>query len=176
LTAAVGHSQPGKIVNTFRHLQLLSASGMALSHGLNDAQKTMGIITLALFADHAILAPQVPAWVKLSCAVVMGLGTFAGGKRIISTLGTKIVRLTAVDGFSAQTAGAGVLQLAAYWGLPVSTTHVVTTCIMGVGASRKVKAVRWGVTRNIVYAWILTLPISGALGAGAAALTRALTH
>jgi inorganic phosphate transporter, PiT family len=166
--------QPGKVATRFRRLQLISASGMALSHGLNDAQKTMGIITLALFAHHTIGAPTVPSWVKLACAIVMGLGTFAGGKRIIKTLGNKIVNLTPVDGFSAQTAGAGVLQLAAYFGLPVSTTHVVTATIMGVGSTRGAKAVRWGVTRNIVYAWILTLPISGALGALFAALTMQL--
>jgi PiT family inorganic phosphate transporter len=167
--------QPGKVATRFRRLQIISASGMALSHGLNDAQKTMGIITLALLADHAIATPDVPNWVKLTCAIVMGLGTFAGGKRIIKTLGSKIAKLTPVDGFSAQTAGAVVLQLAAHLGLPVSTTHVVTATIMGVGATRSVKAVRWGVTRNILYAWVLTLPISGALGALFAALLR-LTH
>jgi PiT family inorganic phosphate transporter len=168
----VGHGQPGKVTHRFRNLQLISASGMALSHGLNDAQKTMGIITLALFAERAIPAPDVPGWVKLACAIVMGLGTFAGGKRIISTLGTKIFHLTAVDGFSSQTAGAVVLQGAAYLGLPVSTTHVVTASIMGVCSAHKVKAVRWGVTRSIVVAWVLTLPASGALGAGAALLTE----
>jgi PiT family inorganic phosphate transporter len=162
--------QPGKVATRFRRLQIISASGMALSHGLNDAQKTMGIITLALFADHAIATPDVPNWVKLACAIIMGLGTFAGGKRIIKTLGSKIAKLSPVDGFSAQTAGAGVLQVAAHFGLPVSTTHVVTATIMGVGATRSVKAVRWGVTRNILYAWVLTLPISGALGALLAAL------
>jgi PiT family inorganic phosphate transporter len=167
--------QPGKVATRFRRLQIISASGMALSHGLNDAQKTMGIITLALFADNAIPSPDVPNWVKLSCAVVMGLGTFAGGKRIIKTLGSKIAKLSPVDGFSAQTAGAGVLQLAAHFGLPVSTTHVVTATIMGVGATRSVKAVRWGVTRNILYAWVLTLPISGAIGALFASLIR-LAH
>lgn len=167
--------QPGKIATRFRRLQLISASGMALSHGLNDAQKTMGIITLALFADHAILTPDVPSWVKLLCAIVMGVGTFAGGKRIIKTLGSKIVHLTPVDGFSAQTAGAGVLQLAAHFGLPVSTTHVITASIMGVGSTHNVKAVRWGVTRNILYAWVLTLPISGALGALCAAIAAMIT-
>lgn len=156
--------QPQKVTDRFRSLQLLSASGMALSHGLNDAQKTMGIITLALFAAHAIPVPDVPNWVKLVCAIVMGLGTFAGGKRIIKTMGSKITKLTAVDGFSAQTGGALVLQLAAFFGLPVSTTHVVTATIMGVGSTRNLKAVRWGVTRNIVTAWILTLPVSGLLG------------
>ncbi|HEY5960022.1 MAG TPA: inorganic phosphate transporter [Polyangiaceae bacterium] len=167
--------QPGKVATRFRRLQLISASAMALSHGLNDAQKTMGIITLALFADHAIANPDVPNWVKLACAIVMGLGTFAGGKRIIKTLGSKIVHLTPVDGFSAQTAGAGVLQLAAHFGLPVSTTHVITASIMGVGSTRNVRAVRWGVTRNILYAWVLTLPISGALGALFAAITLHIT-
>jgi inorganic phosphate transporter, PiT family len=168
----VGQSQPGKITHRFRNLQLISASGMALSHGLNDAQKTMGIITLALFAEHAIPTADVPGWVKLACAIVMGLGTFAGGKRIISTLGTKIYHLTAVDGFTSQTAGAAVLQVAAHLGLPVSTTHVVTASIMGVGAAHKVKAVRWGVSRSILVAWVLTLPVSCALGAGAAVLTQ----
>jgi len=171
LSRTIGQMQPHKVTSRFRHLQLYSACGMALSHGLNDAQKTMGIITLALFASHSIQAPDVPNWVKLVCAIVMGLGTFAGGKRIIATLGSKIFRLTAVDGFSAQTAGASVLQLAAHWGLPVSTTHVVTASIMGVGASHNVKAVRWGVTRNILMAWVLTLPISGLMGAGVAYLT-----
>lgn len=164
MTWVLRKSQPGKTATLFRRLQLISASGMSLSHGLNDAQKTMGIITLALFASHAIATPDVPTWVKLACAIVMGLGTFAGGKRIIKTLGTKITALTPVDGFSAQTAGAGVLQLAAHLGLPVSTTHVITASIMGVGSTRTLKAVRWGVTRNIMYAWVLTLPISGAIG------------
>lgn len=165
---------PGKVESRFRRLQLISASIMSLSHGLNDAQKTMGIITLALFADHAIATPDVPTWVKFTCAVVMGLGTFAGGKRIIKTMGCKITRLTPMDGFSAQAAGGIVLQLAAHFGFPVSTTHVVTTTIMGVGTVRGPKAVRWGVTRNIVGAWILTLPISGALGALFAAATLSL--
>lgn len=156
---------PGKVNRQFRKLQLISASAMALSHGLNDAQKTMGIITLALFASKSIPSPDVPTWVKLACAIVMGLGTFAGGKRIIKTLGMKIVKLTSVDGFSAQTAAAGVLQAAAYLGLPVSTTHAVTATVMGVGAARSVKAVRWGVTGDIFLAWILTLPASAALGA-----------
>lgn len=172
----VRRSQPGRIQQLFRRLQLISASGMALSHGLNDAQKTMGIITLALFADHAIATPDVPNWVKLACAIVMGVGTFAGGKRIIKTLGTKITALTPIDGFSAQAAGAGVLQLAASMGLPVSTTHVVTATIMGVGSTRTLKAVRWGVTRNIVMAWVLTLPISGTIGGLLVYLSRFIAH
>jgi PiT family inorganic phosphate transporter len=166
--------QPGKANSRFRHLQLVSASGMALSHGLNDAQKTMGIITLALFAAHAIPTPEVPTWTKFACAFVIGLGTFAGGKRIIKTLGMKITKLNPADGFASQLSGAGTLQLAAYFGLPVSTTHVVTASIMGVGAAHSVKAVRWGVTRNILIAWVLTLPISGVLGAIFAKITLLL--
>jgi PiT family inorganic phosphate transporter len=158
-------SQPGVMNQRFRALQLISASGMALSHGLNDAQKTMGVITLALFASGAIAEPEVPTWVKATCAMIMGLGTFAGGKRIIKTLGMRIVHLTPVDGFAAQTAGTGVLQIAAYLGLPVSTTHAITATIMGVGSARRVKAVRWGVTYDIVVAWIITLPTAGLLGA-----------
>jgi PiT family inorganic phosphate transporter len=163
---------PGTVHRRFRGLQLISASGMALSHGLNDAQKTMGIITLALFASHAIATPDVPTWVKMVCAMVMGLGTFAGGKRIIKTIGTRIAPLTPTDGFTAQTGGTLVLQLAAHWGLPVSTTHAITATIMGVGSARRAKAVRWGVTRSILVAWVLTLPASGLLGALAARLIR----
>jgi PiT family inorganic phosphate transporter len=156
---------PSRANRLFRSLQLVSASGMALSHGLNDAQKTMGMITLALFAGGAISQPDVPTWVKLACALVMALGTFAGGKRIIRTLGTRIVKLTPADGFSAQTAGSVVLQAAAHWGLPVSTTHAITAAVMGVGATRRVKAVRWGVTGDILRAWIFTLPAAALLGA-----------
>jgi PiT family inorganic phosphate transporter len=163
-------TDPGTMNRRFRLLQLLSASGMALSHGLNDAQKTMGIITLALFAGGAITAPDVPGWVKLSCAAVMGLGTFAGGKRIIRTLGIGIVKLSGVDGFSAQTAASAVLQVAAHWGLPVSTTHAVTATVMGVGAAHRVRAVHWGVTRDIVAAWVFTLPAGMLLGAAFAAM------
>jgi inorganic phosphate transporter, PiT family len=163
-------AHPGTMNRRFRLLQVLSASAMALSHGLNDAQKTMGIITLALFAGGAIQAPEVPGWVKLSCAIVMGLGTFAGGKRIIRTLGMRIVKLSAVDGFSAQAAGSTVLQLAAHLGLPVSTTHAVTATVMGVGAARRVRAVHWGVTGDIVAAWVFTLPAAMLLGAAFASL------
>ena len=158
-------TNPGVMNGRFRALQLVSASGMALSHGLNDAQKTMGVITLALFANGVIAEPEVPTWVKASCALFMGLGTFTGGKRIIKTLGTRIAKLTPVDGFSAQTAGTGVLQVAAYLGLPVSTTHVITATVMGVGCTRRVKAVRWGVSYDIVVAWIITMPTAGLLGA-----------
>jgi inorganic phosphate transporter, PiT family len=168
-TAVVGRVfrrvQPGKMNSSFRVIQLFSASAMAISHGLNDGQKTMGIITLALFASGTIQVLSVPTWVKFACALVIALGTLAGGKRIIRTLGTRIVKLTPVDGFCAQTAGTGVLQIAAYFGLPVSTTQVITATVMGVGASHRVKSVRWSVSRNILVAWLLTLPVAGALGA-----------
>lgn len=166
---------PGRLNRSFRSFQVLSASAMALSHGLNDGQKTMGIITLALFASGSISILTVPTWVKLACAATIGFGTLVGGKRIIKTLGTRIVKLTAVDGFCAQTAGTGVLQLAAHFGLPVSTTQAITATIMGVGSSHRVKAVRWGVTRDILTAWLLTLPIAGALGGLFALLLQFMT-
>jgi inorganic phosphate transporter, PiT family len=169
-------TQPSRANRLFRSLQLVSASGMALSHGLNDAQKTMGMITLALFASGTIAQPEVPTWVKLSCAIVMALGTFSGGKRIIRTVGSGIVKLTAADGFSAQTAGSLVLQAAAYLGLPVSTTHAITAAVMGVGATRRVKAVRWGVTGDILRAWIFTLPAAALLGAAFTWLPAAMGY
>lgn len=157
-------AQPGTMNRGFRRAQLVSASFMALSHGLNDAQKTMGIITLALLAAGAIGAPVVPTWVKFACAFSIGLGTFIGGKRIIRTLGVRLVKMTPVDGFTAQTAAASVLQGAAFLGWPISTTHVVTTTIMGVGATHRLHSVRWGVTQKIVVAWLLTLPASAIIG------------
>jgi len=168
LTILIGwlfrRAHPGTMNRGFRRAQLASASVMALSHGLNDAQKTMGIITLALFAAGTIGTPDVPTWVKFACAFSMGLGTFIGGKRIIRTLGVRLVKMTPVDGFTAQTAAASVLQGAAFLGCPISTTHVVTTTIMGVGATHRVRSVRWGVTQKIVLAWLLTLPASAIVG------------
>ena len=158
-------ANPGRTNRHFQRAQLLSASAMALSHGLNDAQKTMGIITLALFVNGSIAAPDVPLWVKLVCALAIGLGTFVGGKRIIRTLGMGLVKMSPADGFAAQTASSLVMQAAAWVGAPISTTHVATTTIMGVGATYRVRAVRWGVTRRIVAAWFLTLPASAAVGA-----------
>jgi PiT family inorganic phosphate transporter len=161
-------SHPGRMSRRFRVLQIFSASAMALSHGVNDAQKTMGVITLALVAGGVIPTADVPTWVKLTCALVMALGTFSGGKRIIKTMGMRLVRLTPMDGFAAQAAASAVLQSAAHFGFPVSTTHAITASVMGVGATHRVKAVRWGVTRKIVTAWVLTLPAAGILGAGLA--------
>jgi inorganic phosphate transporter, PiT family len=157
-------AHPGHTNKQFKRAQLLSASFMALSHGLNDAQKTMGIITLALFVTGSIPKAAVPMWVKLACALAIGLGTFAGGKRIIRTLGMKLFKMSASDGFAAQTSAALVMQAAAWMGSPISTTHVATAAIMGVGSAYRVRAVRWGVSRNIIAAWILTLPASAFAG------------
>ncbi|MBI2375639.1 MAG: inorganic phosphate transporter [Deltaproteobacteria bacterium] len=166
-------------VNTLsRRFQLVSAALMAFSHGSNDAQKSMGIITLALVAWMATGAAGVPAWVLpsepdhvpywviVSCAAAIGLGTMAGGQRIIKTMGSKIIRITPLQGFVAETSGALTILGASGFGIPVSTTHVINACIMGVGASKRLSAVRWNVAGNIVIAWVLTLPLSGAIAYG----------
>jgi inorganic phosphate transporter, PiT family len=159
------NARPAKVTRQFKRLQLFSASFMALSHGLNDAQKTMGVITLSLFITGSIANPDiVPVWVKLACALAIGLGTFAGGKRIIRTLGMGLFKMGPSDGFAAQTSAALVMQAAAWAGAPISTTHVATASIMGVGSAYRVRAVRWGVSRNIVVAWVLTLPASALAG------------
>src|SRR3712207_6047584 len=146
---------------------------VAFSHGANDAQKTMAIITLALFSSGRIPEFVVPVWVALAAAIAIALGTWAGGWRIIRTMGTRIVRMDPVDGFAAQTAAAAVIQLATAWGLPVSTTQVVSGAVMGAGATRRFSAVRWGVARRIVWAWIFTIPASAVLAASAALLVEA---
>jgi PiT family inorganic phosphate transporter len=142
----------------FKRLQLVSACFMAFSHGANDAQKAMGIITLALLSAGQIPSAEVPTWVIGACAVAMGLGTAAGGWRIVRTLGMNIVKLEPVHGFAAETGAATVLMFTAHIGLPVSTTHTITSSVMGVGAIKRLSAVRWGVTRRILYAWLFTLP------------------
>src|ERR1043165_4780871 len=147
----------------FKRLQLISACFMAFSHGANDAQKAMGIITLALLSAGQIPSAEVPTWVIGACAVAMGLGTAAGGWRIVRTLGMKIVKLEPVHGFAAETGAATVLMVTAHIGLPVSTTHTITSSVMGVGAIKRLSAVRWGVTRRILYAWLFTLPGAGLL-------------
>ena len=140
----------------FKRLQLVSACFMAFSHGANDAQKAMGIITLALVSAGQIPSAEVPGWVIGSCAVAMGLGTAVGGWRIVRTLGMGIVKLEPVHGFAAETGAAAVLLVTAHIGLPVSTTHTITSSVMGVGAIKRLSAVRWGVTTRILYAWIFT--------------------
>ena len=150
---------PGTINRHFGRLQLLSASFMAFSHGSNDAQKGMGVITLALVSGGYIEKLEVPLWVILICALAMGLGTALGGWRVIKTLGHQMLKLQPVHGFAAETSATAVILGASSLGLPVSTTHVITTSIMGVGATRRLTAVRWGIAGKIILAWIFTLPM-----------------
>lgn len=142
----------------FSRLQLVSAGFMAFSHGANDAQKAMGIITLALLSAGHIPTAEVPTWVIVACALAMGLGTAVGGWKIVRTLGMRILTLEPVHGFAAETSAATVLLVTAHIGLPVSTTHTITSSVMGVGVVKRLSAVRWGVTTRILYAWVFTLP------------------
>lgn len=180
LLILLARARPSWVHSVFGKLQLLSAAWMGVSHGTNDAQKTMGIIALSLFTatkagafDH--LPPwlhflkmaefkNIPAWVIFICALTMAAGTAAGGWRIIRTMGHKMVRLQPVHGFAAETTAAMVIQTASHYGIPLSTTHVISTSIMGVGATKRFSAVKWGIVHRIVWAWVLTLPITGLLG------------
>jgi len=157
---------PYAVDREFRILQFASAALYSLGHGGNDAQKTMGIIAVLLYS-HGALGSRfyVPMWVVLSCQAVMALGTFAGGWRIVKTMGSRITRLTPVQGFCAETAGAATLFLATWLGIPVSTTHTIAGSIVGVGAARKTSAVRWNIANSIVVAWNVTLPAAAAMGA-----------
>jgi PiT family inorganic phosphate transporter len=161
----VRSQRPLRVDRWFRRLQLLSAAGYSLGHGTNDAQKGMGIITTALVAGGLMKTYDVPYWVIICCHLAMGGGTMAGGWRIIRTMGQRITKLTPFGGFAAETAGALTLIATAHFGIPVSTTHTITGAIVGVGASRRLTAVRWGVTRRIVLAWVLTIPGAALLGA-----------
>ncbi len=177
---AVRHMRTHTVNQGARRLQLVSASLMALAHGSNDAQKSMGVITLALAAfmtgghgvpewvlPHMVKgSPAVPLWVIVACAGAIALGTAAGGERIIKTMGSKIIRITPLQGFAAETAGAITILGASRLGVPVSTTHCISASIMGVGAAKRLSAVRWGIAGNIVTAWVLTIPISGAISFG----------
>jgi len=159
----------------FRYAQIISAGTMAFGHGLQDAQKTMGIITLALVTSGEIDSFDVPLWVVIAAALAISAGTYAGGWRIMRTMGRRIIQLTPAGGFSAQTVASGVMiTTATVFAVPVSTTHVITTSIMGVGSTRRLSAVRWGVAGNIVAAWVLTLPAAGAVAAAAYFITHAL--
>jgi len=161
----VRRQRPLKVDRWFRRLQLLSAAGYSLGHGTNDAQKGMGIITTALVAGGLMRTYDVPYWVIICCHLAMAGGTMAGGWRIIKTMGQRITKLTPFGGFSAEAAGALTLMGTAHFGIPVSTTHTITGAIVGVGASRRLSAVRWGVTRRIVFAWVLTIPGAALFGA-----------
>jgi PiT family inorganic phosphate transporter len=156
-------AHPKRINDRFRRLQVVSAAYMAFSHGSNDAQKTMGIITLALVAGGILAEPTVPLWVIILAATAISLGTAAGGWRIIKTMGQRVVKLDPVHGFAAETTAATIIFGASSLGMPVSTTHVISSAIIGVGASDRFSAVRWGVAGNIVTAWILTIPASAAV-------------
>ena len=157
---------PGRVDRFFRLAQFGSASLYSLGHGGNDAQKTMGIIAVLLFTHGQTGATfNVPFWVVLSCQAAMGLGTLFGGWRIVHTMGSRITRLTPVQGFCAETGGAATLFLATSLGIPVSTTHTITGSIIGVGAARRMSAVRWSVAKSIVVAWVLTMPAAGLIGA-----------
>jgi PiT family inorganic phosphate transporter len=179
LLALFHRLRPNTVRTVFGRLQLFSAAWMSFSHGTNDAQKTMGIIALTLFTathspalDHLpgwlgfLRAPEfkVYVWIKVVCALTMAAGTAAGGWRIISTMGRKMVKLQPIHGFAAQTTAASIIQLASHWGMPLSTTHVISSSIMGVGATRRLNAVKWTVVERMVWAWLMTLPITGALG------------
>jgi PiT family inorganic phosphate transporter len=162
----VGRQSPGVVSRGFRLGQLASSALFALSHGTNDAQKTMGIIFLALVANGDISAgADIPTWVIVSSASAIALGTYVGGWRIVRTMGSKIIKMDPAQGFAAQGAGAAVILSASHVGFPLSTTHVMSGAIMGAGAAKRLSAVRWGVAGNIVAAWILTLPCSAAVGA-----------
>jgi len=162
----VRRQRPQKVDRWFRRLQLLSAALFSLGHGTNDSQKGMGIITTALVAGGFFKSFLVPYWVIICCHLAMAGGTMAGGWRIIKTMGQRITKLTPFGGFAAETAGGLTLVMNAAFGIPVSTTHTITGAIVGVGATRRLSAVRWGVTRRIVWAWVLTIPGAALIGAG----------
>jgi PiT family inorganic phosphate transporter len=168
----VGRQRPGLVTRGFRYGQVVSGGLLALAHGTNDAQKTMGVITLALVANGTLGAnADPPTWVIVSSATAIALGTYSGGWRIIRTTGTRIIKMDAAQGFSAQGAGAAVILASTHFGFPLSTTHVINGGVMGAGAGKRVSAVRWGVAGNIVTAWLLTLPAAAAIGALAYGLT-----
>jgi PiT family inorganic phosphate transporter len=169
----VGRLRPGPVNRGYRSGQLISGGLLALAHGTNDAQKTMGVITLALIANGSLSQnASVPTWVIIASATAIALGTYSGGWRIIRTTGTRIIKMDPAQGFSAQGAGAAVILTSTHFGFPLSTTHVINGGIMGAGAGKRVSAVRWGVAGNIMVAWLLTLPCAAAIGALAYGITR----
>ncbi len=169
----VGRQRPGTVTRGFRLGQIVSGGMLALAHGTNDAQKTMGVITLALIANGSLAAgSDPPLWVIVSAAAAISLGTYSGGWRIIRTTGTRIIKMDAAQGFSAQGAGAAVILTSTHFGFPLSTTHVINGGVMGAGAAKRVSAVRWGVAGNIMVAWLLTLPAAAAIGAATYGVTR----
>lgn len=191
LYALLKRATPHFVNKYFGKLQLVSASWMGFSHGSNDAQKTMGIIALALWTGTQngvfndlpswlsfLHTPEfeVHRWVMITCALVMALGTAGGGMRIIKTMGHKMVKLQPVHGFAAETTAAAIIGVASHIGIPLSTTHVISTSIMGVGATKRLSAVKWGVVSRIIWAWVLTLPITGLIGYFTCELLHAMGH
>src|SRR5215204_5487590 len=169
----VGRQRPGTVTRGFRYGQIASGGLLALAHGTNDAQKTMGVITLALIANGTLAeGADPPFWVIASAALAISLGTYSGGWRIIKTTGTRIIKMDAAQGFSAQGAGAAVILSSTHFGFPLSTTHVINGGVMGAGAGKRLSAVRWGVAGNIFVAWVLTLPAAAAIGAATYGVTR----
>jgi PiT family inorganic phosphate transporter len=171
----LGRQRPGPVTRGFRLGQLVSNSALAIAHGTNDAQKTMGVITLALVA-HGTLSPHhasVPMWVVVLSATAISLGTYAGGWRIIRTVGSRIIKMDPAQAFSAQASGAIVILISSHLGYPLSSTHVISGGVMGAGAAKRLSAVRWGVAGTIAAAWVVTLPAAGLFGAGAYALATA---
>ncbi len=168
-----GRLSPGIISKYFGRLQIVSSAFMAFGHGSNDAQKAMGIITMALVSGGVLHTLDVPKWVILICALAMGFGTLFGGWKIIKTLGVKMLKLEPIHGFAAETSSTAIIVAASHWGLPVSTTHVVSTAILGVGATKRLSAVRWGIAGKIVMAWVLTLPVCISMAWG---IQKLLTH
>lgn len=158
-------TRPATVTSVFSKLQVVSAMLMALNHGGNDAQKSMGIISMALVSSGLIATFEVPTWVKISCAVAMALGTALGGKKIIKTMGTNMAKLAPVNGFAAETSAAAIIFTATMFHAPVSTTHIISTSIMGVAASKRITAVKWILAKDIVIAWIVTIPASGLIAA-----------
>ncbi len=167
---------PGAVRRGFRGGQILTSALLALAHGTNDAQKTMGVITLALVAHGSISATHVhvPVWVVICSASTIALGTYAGGWRIIRTVGMRIIRMDSAQGFVAQGVGAAVILVSSHLGYPLSSTHVISGGVVGAGAGKSLSAVRWGVARSIAAAWVITLPLAGGFGAGAYAVSRAI--
>jgi inorganic phosphate transporter, PiT family len=176
LIRVFGSMSPSRVGPIFRRTQIVSAAFMAFSHGGNDAQKTMGIITLGLVSAGILPTFHVPTWVIGLSAAAMGAGTFAGGRRIIHTMGTRLAHLEPIHGFAAETAAATVIQVSSRLGFPLSTTHVISSSILGAGSARRMNAVRWGVVRTMAGAWVLTIPVTAALGFAAAWVARAFFH
>lgn len=172
LTWLIYKLHPAFISRLFRRLQIFSAGFLALNHGLNDAQKSMGIIALALLLVHPGTSFYVPLWVKLACSLSMGLGTMTGGWRIIRTLGSKMIKMQPPQGFAAEMTASLIIGGASHFGVPLSTTHIVSSAIMGVGATKRLSAVRWGIVGNIVWAWVLTIPLTFLLAGAVMAIYR----